>query len=587
MTMPATLARFPALLGRARLVTGLVLFAYVTLHLVNHAAGLVSLAAMERIAAWVYALLHVSPVAWLIYGALGIHFLLALHAIHRRQRFWPMPWQDALQLILGLSIVPLLTAHVVGTRVAGEMHDVVYTHTLVLIELGWGVSFGIPRQLLAMLIVWVHGCCGVYAWLRLKPAWPRMQPALHAAALLLPAFAIGGVLSATQEIAIRAETVGWIADQRTTLNAPDTAARAELGRLRELALVLWAGGLVAALTSRRIRLWREGRAGRVRIAYPDGRRIDVPRGLSVLEASHMAGIPHASVCGGRGRCSTCRIRVGEGGARQPPPSPEESAVLARIGAAPAMRLACQLRPVADLAVAPLLPARAPLREARRRIDNAPMLGLEREIAVLFADLRDFTRLAEHKLPFDVVFILNRYFEAMGREIEGAGGHVDKFIGDGVMALFGTVPARGPVGAAAVPESTALAARAAVDAARRMSLGLRDLNASLAHDLERPLRLGIGIHVGPVILGEMGYGRATGLTAIGDTVNLASRIEALCKPYGAELVISAHAAEVAGLAQAPWRRESATIPGRGAAIDVLIVPDAASLPPRDAISAWPS
>jgi adenylate cyclase len=252
-----------------------------------------------------------------------------------------------------------------------------------------------------------------------------------------------------------------------------------------------------------------------------------------------------------------------------------------------MRLACQLRPVADLAVAPLLPARAPLREARRRIDNAPMLGLEREIAVLFADLRDFTRLAEHKLPFDVVFILNRYFEAMGREIEGAGGHVDKFIGDGVMALFGAVSTRGTPGAGVASGSTALAARAAVDAARRMSLGLRDLNASLAHDLERPLRLGIGIHVGPVILGEMGYGRATGLTAIGDTVNLASRIEALCKPYGAELVISAHAAEVAGLEQGPWRRESATIPGRGAAIDVMIVPDAAVLPPRDATSAQPS
>jgi adenylate cyclase len=580
MSAPATLARLPALLGRARLVTGLVLFAYVTLHLANHATGLVSLSAMERLAAWVYALLHVSPVAWLLYGALALHFLLALHAIHRRQRFWPMPWRDALQLALGLSIAPLLTAHVVGTRIAGEMHGVVYTHTLVLIELGWGVSFGVPRQLLAMLVVWIHGCYGVHAWLRLKPSWPRMQPSLQAAALLLPAFAIGGVMSARQDIAIRAETAGWIDAQRAALNAPDDAARAELRHLGNLALALWAGGLAAALASRRMRLWREGRAARIRIAYPDGRSVDVPRGLSVLEASHMAGIPHAAVCGGRGRCSTCRIRVGEGGDNQPLPSPEERAVLARIGAAPAMRLACQLRPVADLAVAPLLPARAPLREARRRIDNAPMLGLEREIAVLFADLRDFTRLAEHKLPFDVVFILNRYFEAMGREIESAGGHVDKFIGDGVMALFGAVPARGMADNREASETPARAARAAVEAARRMSLGLRDLNASLAHDLERPLRLGIGIHLGPVILGEMGYGRATGLTAIGDTVNLASRIEALCKPYGAELVISAHAAEAAGLARETWRRDSAMVPGRGGAIDVIIVPDAAHLPPSD-------
>jgi adenylate cyclase len=215
-----------------------------------------------------------------------------------------------------------------------------------------------------------------------------------------------------------------------------------------------------------------------------------------------------------------------------------------------------------------------MREARRRIGDAQNLGQEREIAVLFADLRGFTQLAEHKLPFDVVFILNRYFEAMGREIEAAGGHVDKFVGDGVMALFGVGAGQG---------DAAVAARAAFDAAGRMSRGLRDLNASLAHELDRPLRLGIGIHVGPVIIGEMGYGRATGLTAIGDTVNLASRIEALCKPYGAELVVSAHAAEVAGIDTAAWRRETAAIAGRQGAIDVLVLADAAppQVPPADA------
>jgi adenylate cyclase len=137
-----------------------------------------------------------------------------------------------------------------------------------------------------------------------------------------------------------------------------------------------------------------------------------------------------------------------------------------------------------------------------------------------------------------------------------------------MALFGVGAGQG---------DAAAAARAAFEAAERMSRALRDLNASLAHELDRPLRLGIGIHVGPVIIGEMGYGRATGLTAIGDTVNLASRIEAFCKPFGAELVVSAHAAEVAGIDTATWRRETAAIAGRQGAIDVLVLADAAPPP----------
>ena len=572
MTMaPASRARWPAILARVRLASGLILFAYVCIHLTNHAAGLVSIAAMEALAARMYDLLHLPPAAWTLYGALLVHFLLALHALHRRRRLWPMPAPEALQLLLGLSIIPLLAGHAVGTRLAGTLHGVVYTHTHVLIELGWTIPMGGLRQAVALLVAWTHGCCGIYFWLRLKPAWPSLRPWLHAAALLLPAFALAGALAGAREIALRAEAPGWLDAQREALNAPDAQARAALDRWTDGILALWAAGIAAALATRRMRVWRETRTGRIRITYPQGRQVDIPRGLSVLEASHLAGIPHASICGGRGRCSTCRIRVGAGGDSQPPPTPEERAVLARIGSDMPMRLACQLRPVAPLDVTPLLPARPPMREARRRIGEAPLLGQEREIAVLFADLRGFTRLAEHKLPFDVVFILNRYFEAMGREVEAAGGHVDKFIGDGVMALFGATPGR------TTPAVARASARAALDAARRMSLGLRDLNTSLAHELERPLRLGIGIHVGPVILGELGYGRATGLTAIGDTVNLASRLESLCKPYGAELVMSAQAAEIAGLDTSELRRDSAPIPGRAGRIDVLIVPTADQLP----------
>src|SRR5262249_55149106 len=159
----------------------------------------------------------------------------------------------------------------------------------------------------------------------------------------------------------------------------------------------------------------------IRLTYPSGRVVEIVPGASVLEASRMAGIVHASVCGGRGRCSTCRIRVVGPHEAIPGPVAEEVKVLQRVGAAPDVRLACQLRPGGDLRVTPLLPATAQARDGFRR--PAYLYGVEREITILFADLRAFTRLSESKLPFDLVFLLNRYFTEMGHAVEAAGGRI--------------------------------------------------------------------------------------------------------------------------------------------------------------------
>ncbi|MGY9106221.1 MAG: adenylate/guanylate cyclase domain-containing protein, partial [Alphaproteobacteria bacterium] len=98
------------------------------------------------------------------------------------------------------------------------------------------------------------------------------------------------------------------------------------------------------------------------------------------------------------------------------------------------RLACQIRPKGNLTCEPLLPPDINAKEALTA--GQYMHGQEMNITVMFADLRGFTKLSEKKLPFDVVFILNQYFQSMGTAIEGAGGRDDKFIGDGIMASFG-------------------------------------------------------------------------------------------------------------------------------------------------------
>jgi len=237
-------------------------------------------------------------------------------------------------------------------------------------------------------------------------------------------------------------------------------------------------------------------------------------------------------------------------------------VLARIGAPSNVRLACQTRPVGDISVVPLLPPINALREARRQHDF--LQGHEREVAVLFADLRGFTQMAEDRLPYDVVFVLNRYFEAMGSAIERASGRIDKFIGDGVMAVFGI---RRPIDDAC---------RRALFAARVMAENLEVLNEALAEEGMQPLRIAIGIHAGSAIVGEMGYSRVTSLTAVGDTVNTASRLEALAKQYGCQLVVSEAVVRHAGLTLPERSRRSAKLRGRDGELYVYALDDARDL-----------
>ena len=237
-------------------------------------------------------------------------------------------------------------------------------------------------------------------------------------------------------------------------------------------------------------------------------------------------------------------------------------MLSRVGAPAGVRLACQLRPGRDVAVVPLLPATAAPRHGFRK--PAYHQGAEREIAILFADLRAFTQFAESKLPYDVVFVINQYFAAMGAAVEGAGGRLDKFIGDGEMALFG------------IDRGLEAGARRSLEAARRMALALVEINTGLRHDLGESLRMGIGIHAGPCVVGEMGYRDVVSMTAIGDAVNTASRLEALTKEFGCQLVVSEVVA-AAGIDLGAYPKHAIQVRGRAEPLNVYIVEDATTLP----------
>lgn len=546
-----------ALVARLRQGSGLLLFAFAATHLLNHALGLHSLDLLEAGRRVFLAFWRAPVLGWLVPAALLLHPALGLARLWQR-RTLRMPPIELLQL--GLAIPTLLVVHVLGTGIAhrllGVRDDYAY-----LLSLIW--PDGMARQSLLVVLVWTHGCIGVHLWLRLRAGYARWSTPLACAAVLLPTLAVLGTISAGRELDRLREGDPTAGGRLVELAAqPWAEARAFLvGPVEDLVVAGWLALVVVILLAR---LLRAGLARRHRIAvtFDGGRTIRAPVGLTLLEASRLFGIPHASVCGGRARCSTCRVRVTAGLAELPPPDPVEAHLLERVRAPGDVRLACRIRPKAPLAVVRLVPPAGAARAVLRPME--PGQGREREIAVLFADLRGFTRLAERRLPYDVVFLLNRFVSVTGAAIERAGGRVDKVMGDGIMALFG------------LEQGPTEAARAALVAARGVGSALAELNRELGAELGEPLRMGIGLHLGPAIVGELGFGGTAHLTAIGDTVNVASRLEALSKEFGVELVVSEALLAAAGCPVEGSERRAVELRGRSEPLAVRLVAEAASL-----------
>jgi adenylate cyclase len=517
-----------------------VLFSYIFLHFLNHSLGNISLEAMEQGAQWAEMIWRSQIGTVLLYGAFAIHLSLAFWALYIR-RHLRMGWIEAVRLSLGLLIPVLIVQHAVGIRLAWTLYDThrIYRSTLFNQWLGASQIAGI-RQVAVLGIAWLHGCIGLHLWLRVKSHYRQVAPFLLAFAVLLPTMALLGVLHGAQQVAeqIRLDPA-WLAAMRKTTALPDAAAAATLGNVVTWFWAGFAAALILVFIARGVRALIERRGGGIRVIYPDGRSVRIPKGLSVLDASRRAGIPHAALCGGRARCSTCRVRVLLGLERLPLQSPVEARVLARLGADRAVRLACQLKPVADISVWPLLPPQTTM--ADQSLLSVTDSGTERFVAILFVDIRSSTELVENRLPFDVVFILNRFFEAVGSAITAAGGMPNQFIGDGVMAIFGA-----------------------------------EMNHALANELQQPLEVGIGIHGGEVIIGTLGYREHATTTAIGEAVHIASRLQDLTKEYDCQLVVSDIVGTTAGVALDVFPAREVQVRGLRAPLAVRVIDNAAAL-----------
>src|SRR5579863_7746500 len=547
--------------GRLRLASALVLLSFVICHLTAHCLLLVSFEDAETVRNFLMYPWRTWIGTGILIAAFLTHYGNALWSIYIRRSLRLSGWEWA-QLCLGLSIPVLLMFHVVATRIAEETLDVTtYYNTVFIVQWLMFPWLG-AIQMIAVVTVWTHACIGIHYWLRTKRWYPNWRPFLFGFALLLPSLALAGYVTGGNQVLRETKAdPDFVASSLGDANLTAQTAAA-IDRMVYVGWGIWLGLVLLPFAGRGLRAWHYRRRKPPILSHANGRNVPILPGATVLETLRAHGIAHASVCGGRARCTTCRVLVTSGLDRLPEPSGLEAKALSRIGATSGMRLACQIRPTADIAVMPLLAADASAADGAVR---GGLEGSERPITVVFVDMRGSTALGEAKLPYDVLFILNQFFHEMTQALVATRGHYSQFTGDGLMALYGLYadPAAG--------------AADAVRGAREMLARLDQLNYQLRADLREPLRIGIGIHHSEAIVGAMGPPRSQILTAIGDTVNTCARLESLTKEYDCAVIISRQAAEAAGLRLVGHPLHQAPVKGRMEPVEFYALKTLAELP----------
>ncbi len=543
-----------------RLLSGLILFAFAFSHFANHACGLIGLNAANEVQDWRVAVTQSPAVRVLLPAAALTHMVLGLGKLAAR-RTWRMPAWEWLQIASGILVPALLIPHVTAITYFANATGYFYSYTSVT-YLMW------PTQALwqsaLLLIVWLHGCIGLHFWLRTKRWYGRARPVLLGMAVAIPILALAGFLSAAREAHVLLADPSALAKARTEFSWPDTTVVAAMYGVRDTAWSLYATVFALAIATYALRNVLAGQAATVAVSYAGGPTVKAAIGSSLLEISRLNRVPHMSVCGGRARCSTCRVRIDHGAEGLDPPEPIEQGTLTRIGAPANVRLACQLRPTGAIGVTRLV-APAAGSGLRRVPQSTEGGGVEKAVAILFLDVRGFTKISENRLPFDVVFLLNQFFATTGEAIRAQDGWIDKYMGDGLMAVFGH------------DAGLAAGCRQAIETARAIDLALDGLNSRLTAEIAGGLKIGIGIHAGPVVIGQIGDAGSAALTVIGSTVNEASRLEALTKDKGCQLILSRKVAEQSGLAIPAGGTETVQVRGTGTPIEIIVVKSARDLP----------
>jgi adenylate cyclase len=503
--------------------SGLILFTYIGAHLLNHALGLISLDVAEAgmgiaVDVW-YSIIGTV----LLYGAAVIHFTMALWAVYERRTFF-LPPAELIRIALGFTLPILLIGHAASTRIAYEVLGLPSDYSRVVSILWETGSQG--WQLGLMAPGWLHGCLGLHFAFCRRPLYRQLRFVLFAVALLLPVLSAVGFVAMGRELAANSAAI----EAAREFLSPENATQ-------RLAIAQWKDGLLngyfsiigAAFIAREIRNLLERRRNRLVAVSNPSRTVRVPRGWSVLEASRGFHLPHASMCGGRARCSTCRVRVTAGEEFCPAPGADEQGTLDRVNAPIDVRLACQLRPQGDISVIPLVHTAQPIYR-----QTASQRNREREIVVLFCELRNIGDLASDHLPQDQLYLLTLYVEGVGNAIRGHGGTLSFVERGSICALFG------------LDRGLAPAARRGLQAAGAIERVTSDLNNRLGRRGDDRLKISVSIHAGHAAIGEIGSSDPPIVLAIGDAIEVTNELRRAGAAHDKPFAISERVYREAGL-----------------------------------------
>ena len=323
-----------------RIVTGIILFVFVATHLSNMAFGLISLEALDAARGY-FSLPWSNPVGFfLLVGSMLVHGLLGLVAIYWRNTL-QMTRYDLLQTVSALLIIPLLASHVLGVTVAAKMFSTTPTYQSVLTFFWVQSPIEGLRQVVVVTVTWIHGCAGLFTWMRLKSWWPNAAMVAYPLAVIIPVSALLGFVEAgNQVVELSANSTG-----SGSPPSAEVMAKFQLYNTIKWSVIIgYLALVVIVLVARKVRLL-SSKTGIVTLSYLTGDTLRSEGGISLLEAAELNDLPHANLCKGKGRCATCRVRIISSTEELPPPTDLEKKTLERFECPENVRLACQLVPV--------------------------------------------------------------------------------------------------------------------------------------------------------------------------------------------------------------------------------------------------
>ncbi len=532
-----------------RLVSGLVLFAFAATHFLNHAVGLFSLEAMDEVQEWRLVVTRSWPGMIVLAAALLAHAVLAFTKTVERGT-WRLSSWELVQIATGFAIPVLLLPHVIETHMAHALFGVQdgYLYALALL---WPKATWIQTALL--LLVWIHGCVGLHHWLKFRGWYRVMQPLLFVLAVALPLAALMGFVVSGRAVAALLGNPGMAEQMREVTHWPSELDAKWIALLQVSAQIAAVALLVAGVTIIVFRHVASLAAPKIAVAVTGGATVQAAVGPTLLEIVGSHGLSLQAECGGRARCGLCRVRVDEGAETLAPPGHAERVMLAELAAPVNVRLACQIRPGAPLTITRLVGG-----QREERVPAVDGLQAERRaVCLVHVRVRAVATIARDRLPSDLGFMMNEIFGAIGGAIEARSGRIDRFLGDGVLAVFGE------------EQGAEQGCRDALQAIGAMDVVMDRVNEKIAAEIGRPVELAIGAHLGDIVVGQLTLGRTSQVAVLGLGTEWPALLAELAETRGWQLAMSGGVATAAGLVDLDGAmRERLADPEQGRELDAI-------------------